>query len=163
NLKARFSDRHQAGSARLAHDQRRLEILRVKQALDDASGGLMLSQDIAQGLRDFDKATGMLPGLRTVDRSKRQGLRVRLSQSDNSVAGCAQRGINAENDAMPLSRCAKLALQDRRSATLRAVEAVLHLLKLLRCNAHGRSLPKQARLQRRIVFPPSVLSGPYQA
>ena len=48
NLQAGLGDGRQRRAARLAHDQRGLQVLRVKQALDHAHRGLVLLEDLAQ-------------------------------------------------------------------------------------------------------------------
>ena len=97
NLQAGFGDGGQRRAAGFAHDEGGLQVLRVEQSLDHAHGGLMLREHFAQGLRNFDQATGVFPAGRAGNRAVGEGLRMRFGQANDAVAGAAQRGVHAEN------------------------------------------------------------------
>src|SRR5262245_20108203 len=136
NFKARFGDRSQGGSPSFAHDESGLEILGVKQAFDDTDGRLVLFEDVAQGLDDFYEAAGMFPSGGTGDGSVREGSRSWVHQPNDAITGAAKGRVEAEHDLLPRVGSASNGREYRRRSAPGAAKALLHLLKLLRRNAH---------------------------
>ena len=68
----------------------KVEILGKEKALDDADGGMMMTEHVAQRLGDIQQAARSLPSGRGFDRALNQNFRVRLCKADDSIAGPAQ-------------------------------------------------------------------------
>ena len=91
----------------------------------------------------------MRPSLRTGNRAVRQRPRMRFGQADHAVTGAAQRRIHAKNHAMGIGRSAQRCFKKGRGrARGNAAEALPHLFKLPRRDAHARILPVAECLQK---------------
>src|SRR2546425_11707832 len=113
----------------------------------------MLLQYFAQAMNNFHEAARTRPTARTGNSAVRQSVRERPGPSNHTVAGAAQRRIEAENNLVRISVVYGRAFEDSGGQAARAAKAVLHLLKLLRRNAHrGNSANCRmiAKEQRRI-------------
>jgi len=83
------------------------------------------------------------------NRAMRQHQRVRFGQANDAEAGPAQRGIETQNYAMGIGRCAQCCFKNGRGhARGNAAEALPHLFKLPTRDAHMRILPAAERLQK---------------
>ncbi len=76
-------------------------------------------------------------------------MRTGFRQANNPVTGAAEGRIDAENNFV--SERGGRAGHNRRGDALGHGEALLHLFKLLRSNAHGLSLPQRGEMQN--IFP----------
>ena len=79
NLQSRFRQRRQRRSARFAHDQRRLQILREEQTFNGANIRLMLRNHVAQRDENLRQAPRTLPPGGTLDRAVSQRARRRFA------------------------------------------------------------------------------------
>src|SRR5438105_4437124 len=115
----------------------------------------MLLQHFAQAMDNFHEAARTRPTARTGNGAVRQGVRKRFGPSNHAIAGAAQRRIEAENNLVRISVVYGRAFEDSGGQAARAAEAVLHLLKLLRRNAHRgnsancRRIAKEQRRNRK--------------
>lgn len=73
NFEAGFGGGDEGGAAGLAHDEGGLQIARVEEAFDNAERWLVLGDDVAEGLMDFDEAARMFPGGRNADGAVGEG------------------------------------------------------------------------------------------
>ncbi len=80
NFQAGFGDGGQRRAARFTHDDGGLQVLRVEKPFDDADGRLVLLQNLAQRLHNFDQAAGVFPVWRAGNRPMAEGERVRFGQ-----------------------------------------------------------------------------------
>ena len=90
NFQTGLGNGRERRAARFTHDERGLQILRVKESFDNANGRVMFLDGIAQGLGNFYEAARAFPACRAGNRAVRQGFRKRLCQFDDAIAGAAQ-------------------------------------------------------------------------
>ncbi len=96
NFQARFADGGQRRAARLAHDQRGLEILGVKKPFHSANGRTVFGRYLAQGLRDFGQAPRMFPTGGAWNCPVRQRDGMRPGKLNDAVTGAAQGWIDSD-------------------------------------------------------------------
>jgi len=65
NFNSSFGNRRHCCTARLAHDEGGLQILREEKSFDHADGRLMFAQNVAERLGNFSKAARAFPSGRT--------------------------------------------------------------------------------------------------
>src|SRR3954469_3825576 len=85
NLQPSLSSGHETNASRLAHKQRRLQVLREEQALDDAHRWMMQPNGLAKLLQDAHEAARTLPTGRALDRPLHQNLGRGPGQPKDSV------------------------------------------------------------------------------
>jgi hypothetical protein len=79
----------------------------------------------------------------------RQRQRMRSGETEDAVAGAAQRRVNAKNHAVRIDGRTRVGLENRHGRTARsAAEALFHLFKLPQRNAHAWILPAAEKQQK---------------
>lgn len=139
DLQARFGGGEEADAARLAHDEGRLDVLRVKETFDRADGRLMGADRVAKPFRDADETEAAGERGRAFQGSEAQHDRGGARGLQDSPACSAEGGIDAEND-FPGAPRGDALREDRFGlwAGTRSGEPGLDLAELLRADAHRR-------------------------
>ena len=149
NLESCLRRRDQARAAGFAHDERRLQILRVKKSLDHAHSRVLLADDLTQRQRNHGKTTRAFPARGTTNRAMNERLRMRLRNTNDPETGPAQRWIDSQNDSLRMD--GTMAALEHGCRDVRAgPEPFLHLLELLRADGHAGIVPNDFRLQRKL-------------
>jgi hypothetical protein len=154
NGDARFRNGRERRAARFAHDQGRLQILRIEQPFDHARLRLMLLQHRADASGNVRQAAGAFPTSRAREgpvRDKGGGI---LPKPNDSVTRPAQRRVDAKHS---IKRNAQLRRgHSRRRLAAAAGKALLQLFKLFCGNGHELNLRRCARggafVAREVIF-----------